>query len=157
MAGQSKNNRIKKDANNILFISISIILIIMLMSVVFYSTLDAQLGRYQNIAILSVVALLVWATQSRLLKITQKPFRFISDEPVEITNDKLHYVIDRLSAHVMQGDTTQDFVKTNISEIEVKLIQSMQALNTQINSIIDLLKSEIPSTSVSACATTLVP
>jgi|LakMenEpi03Aug12_release.lakeMendotaPanAssembly.Ray.scaffolds.fasta_scaffold32154_5 methyl-accepting chemotaxis protein len=143
MAGQSKNNRIKKDANNILFISISIILIIMLMSVVFYSTLDAQLGRYQNIAILSVVALLVWATQSRLLKITQKPFRFISDEPVEITNDKLHYVIDRLSAHIMQGDTTQDFVKTNFSAIEVKLIQSMQALNTQINSIIDLLKSEI--------------
>ena len=101
------------------------------------------MGRYQNIAILSVVALLVWATQSRLLKITQKPFRFISDEPVEITNDKLHYVIDRLSAHVMQGDTTQDFIKTNFSEIEVKLIQSMQALNTQINSIIDLLKSEI--------------
>ena len=147
MAGQSKNNRIKKEANNILFISISLILVMMLMSVVFYSTLDAQLGRYQNIAILSVVALLVWATQSSLLKMTQKPFRFISDEHVEVTNDKLHYLIERLSAHVMQGDTTQDFVKTNFSAIEVKLIQSMQALNTQVNAIIDLLKSDILSDS----------
>ena len=147
MAGQSKNNRIKKEANKILFMSISLILIMMLMSVVFYSTLDAQLGRYQNIAILSVVVLLVWATQSSLLKMTQKPFRFIADEHVEVTSDKLHYLIERLSAHVMQGDTTQDFVKTNCSAIEVKLIQCMQALNAQVNAIIDLLKSDILSDS----------
>ena len=144
MAIQSKNSiHFKKEANRILFAHISFITVIMLVSIVNYAILDSWLGRYQNILILGAIIIITCLMQSHLVKIFQQSNNFIYQNPVEVKNEKIFYLINRLSSYIEKNQKDNEFIKTDTTKIEITLLQSIISVNKQINALINDLTNQV--------------
>ena len=144
MAVQSKNNaEFKKAVWRTFLISTVFVLVLVALSVVFHSTLDFRLGRYEEALFLGLVWLFFGVSQWRLLTVVKQTVTLTPEEQVDIHNAKLRYIFNRISAYVQDHLLIDNKVSMDLDitrdTYAIALLTSVESLNGQTASLMSAL------------------
>jgi methyl-accepting chemotaxis protein len=151
MAGQLKNNaEFKKGAWQFFLISTGFVFVLVGFSIVFHSTLDFRLGRYTDGLLLGLAWCVFSVSQWRLLAFSQKKGKLLPGEQLDVNNEKLVYIFNRISAHVQDnlviGNKTNIEFSTTIDTFAIKLSKSVEVLEVQTTNLINVLNQHNENT-----------
>ena len=144
MAVQSKNNaEFKKGAWRFFLISTGFVVVLMGISLVFHSTLNFRLGRYEDALFLGLTWGVFSVSQWRLLTLSQKTVKLLPEEQVDANNAKLRYIFNRISTYVQDNLAFDNKSNVDFSAATdkhtVALSKAIGALNNQIMHLIATL------------------
>lgn len=144
MAVQSKNNaEFKKSAWRFFLISTGFAVVLVGVSIVFHSTLNFRLGRYEDALFLGLAWGVFSVSQWRLLRLSQKTVKLLPEDQVDANNATLRYIFNRISAYVQDNLAFNNKSNVDFSAASDKhtiaLSKAIGVLNTQITHLTETL------------------